>query len=138
MTREWPAGSRSHPTPRAAPWPPVLIVAFSLALVLLFNHGALDAVDPTTGNVCVSLAALAVAYAAFSLLATGLSRGCGRYPREVVEEDPRVVAGRLRAMEVPEGRARLCRDVAVGCHEAARRYGRQGDRLASEGRVESA
>ena len=86
----------------------------------------------------MSLAALAVAYAAFSLLATGLSRGWGWYPSEVVEEDPRVVAGRLRAMEVPEGRARLCRDVAVGCHEAARRYGRQGDRLASEGRVESA
>ena len=134
VTREWPAGSRSHPTPRAAPWPPVLIVAFSLALVLLFNHGALDAVDPTTGNVCVSLAALAVAYAAFSLLATGLSRGWRWWrcsSRMTVDEDPRVVAERLRAMDV-QGRARLCRDVAVRCLEGAARFERLEARLRRE------
>ena len=82
-----------HPACHRAP---VLLAAFTLALILLFTHGALDAIDPTTGNVCLSLAALAVTYAAFSLLATGRSRGWrrGRNPRGVVEEDPRVVAGR--------------------------------------------
>ena len=40
-----------------------------------------------------------------------------------VEEDPRVAAGRLRAMAV-EGRARLGRNVAVRCLEGAARFGR--------------
>ena len=135
MTREWPAGQSSRPTPRAVPWPPALLAAFTLALVLLFTHGALEAIDPTTGNVCVSLAALAVAYAAFSLLATGLSRGWRWWrcsSRMTVDEDPRVVAERLRAMDVPDGRARLCRDVAVRCLEGAARFERLEARLRRE------
>ena len=144
VTLEWPAGSPGHPTPRGAPWPPVAMAATSLALVLLLVPGALDAIDPFVGNPVASLVALAVAYLLFSLLADGLSRGWARLGEErplsrrgacmLVEqgEEPRDAAKRLRAMDVPEGRARLCRDVAVRCLEGAARSGRLEARLRRE------
>ena len=87
----------------------------------------------------MSLAALGVAWAALSLLATGLSRGWKCLGRRISSrrleagDDPRAVAGRLRAMDVPEGRARLCRDVAARCLEGAARFGRLEARLRREG-----
>ena len=48
------------------------------------------------------------------------------------DEDPRVVTERLRAMDVPEGRAQLCRDVAMRCLEGAARFERLEVRLRRE------
>ena len=47
-------------------------------------------------------------------------------------EDLRVVAERLRAIDVGRGRARLCRDVAVRCLEGAGRFRRLEGRLRRE------
>ena len=146
MTREWPVeeGEERHATRRAVPWPPVALAATSLALVLLLVPGALDAVDPTVGDPVASLVALAVAYALFSMLADGLSVGWARLGGErllsrrgacmLMEqgEEPRDAAERLRAMDVPGGRAQLCRDVAVRCLEGAARSGRLEARLRRE------
>ena len=141
MTREWPAGrpgpeatvGREHATEHATSpaWPCAIVVA--TALILIIITGALFTFDP---GPCMSLVALGVAWVALSLIATGLSRGWRRLGGWIslrrLEDNPRAVAGRLWAMDVPKGRARLCRDVAARCLEGGARFERLEGRLRRE------
>ena len=128
MTHTWPADPPGHPTPRAVDWPIVLLAASIIALVLYNTPGALAAIDPLAGDLCVSLGVLWLVYGAFSLLVSGMERGWAlwRLRRSLAEgqEDLRLVAEGLRGLDVGRGRARLCRDVAVRCLEGAGRFRR--------------
>ena len=83
----------------------VTAAVFAAALLLFL---------PDTGGPCSTLALLVLGYAAFSILVTAIE---GAWPRRKAQL---------------EGRARLYRDIAERCLEAAKRYPRSGDQLRRE------
>ena len=149
MTLEWPAAEHpsEHATSHAVPSPvnqhlvvlAVLAVAMLAALALV--PGALSGLLLVVGYPLEFLVMVVVAILLVSAVADVVAgwwedvrSPAGRVLLRAVEGggDPVRIAERLRAMDVPEGRARLCRDVAVRCLEGAARFGRLEGRLRRE------
>ena len=118
VTRVWPAD------PSPVPWAALVIATAIIAAVFLSTPDLLE------DGPCAALGVVLAAYGAFLFLVAVLE-----HSRREVEAsgflDNRSRSDRLLAMDVA-GRARLYRDIAVRCHEAADRYSHVGDRLRRE------
>ena len=148
------SNATSHLIPIA--WPLVILMVIAVAALTLFPgildtlltiFGSLDGVRALIGNPLEFLVMVVVATLFISAIVDHMAgprdttattppeRALLRGIRAVgLGDDPRAVARRLRGVDLPEGRPRLCRDVAARCLERAGGCRRLDRRLRREAR----